>query len=282
MKLGVNYLKEVEELFEEGKIDFVDYFKLFSLNEDISGMDWCIKHRPLMFHGVIGKPSMFAAKDLIKYTDATKMKDILSRGETPYISGHISTCNQTQTLDETFKIIKDNVENYKKTFGKEVVLENIPYGRLCENCLYMIEPEVISKIIYDNECLFLFDISHARKAAEYLHMPFEEYVSKLPMDRVIEIHLAGMYTRKDGERMAYHAKMNEEDYAFLEEALKKYSTLQYITLEYGSYFPKDRLHLLEGENLPLASFERVNPKVKEEVYEQLIRLKEIINRFSDE
>ena len=63
MKLVVNYLKEVEELFEEGKIDFVDYFKLYSLNEDISALDWCIAHRPVMFHGIIGKASMFGEKN---------------------------------------------------------------------------------------------------------------------------------------------------------------------------------------------------------------------------
>ncbi len=35
MKLCVNYLEEVKALVEE-KIDFIDYIKLFSINEDLS------------------------------------------------------------------------------------------------------------------------------------------------------------------------------------------------------------------------------------------------------
>ena len=279
MKLVVNYLKEVEELFEEGKIDFVDYFKLYSLNEDISALDWCIAHRPVMFHGIIGKASMFGEKNLIENTDIYKTKEILEKSKTPYLSGHISTNDTTQTLEETLAIIKENITNYKKVFGKNIALENIPYRKRYEHCTYLINPEIISKIVYENDCMFLFDISHARKAAEYFKMTFEEYVSKLPMDRVIEFHLAGMYTCRDGVKMDYHGKMNEEDYEFLEDAIKKYPTLQYITLEYGSYLPKDKSHLLDGENLPLASFEAVNPKVKEEVYNQLIRIKEIMDRY---
>lgn len=279
MKLVVNYLKEVEELFEEGKIDFVDYFKLYSLNEDISGLDWCIAHRPVMFHGIIGKASMFGEKNLIENTDIDTTKEILEKSKTPYLSGHISTNDTTQTLKETLAIIKENITNYKKVFGKNIALENIPYRKRYDHCIYLINPEIISKIVYENDCMFLFDISHARKAAEYFKMTLEEYVSKLPMDRVIEFHLAGMYTCRDGVKMDYHGKMNEEDYEFFEDAIKKYPTLQYITLEYGSYLPKDKLHLLDGENLPLASFEAINPKVKEEVYEQLIRLKEIMDRY---
>ena len=32
MELCVNYSEEVKELLEEGKIDFIDYLKLFSIN----------------------------------------------------------------------------------------------------------------------------------------------------------------------------------------------------------------------------------------------------------
>lgn len=278
MKIVVNYLKEVQELFEDGKIDFVDYFKLYSLNEDISAIDWCIRHRPVMFHGIIGKASMFGEKNLIKYTDIDKTNEVLKKSKTPYLSGHISVKDGNQTLEETLSAIKENIKGYKDIFGKNIALENIPYRERYDNSIYLIEPEIISKIVYENDCMFLFDISHARKAAEYFKMPFEEYVSKLPMDRVIEFHLAGMYTLPNGTRMDYHGKMNEEDYDFLEEAIDKYPTLEYITLEYGSYFPKDKLYLVDSLDLPLASFESSNPKVKEEVLEQLLRIKEIIDR----
>ena len=51
MKLCVNYLEETKELLEEGKIDFIDYLKLYSINDDLSPFNWCISKRDVMFHG---------------------------------------------------------------------------------------------------------------------------------------------------------------------------------------------------------------------------------------
>ena len=276
MKLVVNYLKEVEELFNEGKIDFVDYFKLYSLDGDLTPMDWCIEHRPVMFHGLVGKASVFGDANLIDITDIKKTKEVLIKTKTPYLSGHICTRNKEQSKEQTIEAIKENVKQYREIFGKEIVLENIPYRDYFKHCDFLLDPELISKIICDNDCMFLFDISHARKAALYLNMPFEEYVSKLPMDRVVEFHLAGMFTMPDGSQIDNHGKLNEEDYEFLEEAIKKYPTLKYITLEYGSHLPKGEKE--EEMPYPVASFKKVNPVVKEEVLEQLTRIKEIIQK----
>lgn len=276
MKLVVNYLKEVQELFEEGKIDFVDCFKLYSLNDDLSPLDWCLEHKEVIFHGIVGGASSFGNKNLIETTNIKETKEVLQKTNVPYISGHICVTNKEQTKEETLEAIKNNIKEFQKILGKKVVLENIPYRSYYEHCLYLIEPEVISQVIYENDCDFLFDLSHARKAALFLQMPFEEYVSKLPMDRVVEIHLAGMYTLPNGNQMDYHGVMHEEDYEFLYNAIRNYPTLKYITLEYGSYWPKEKLYLLNGLNLPLASYETVNPIVKKEVYEQLVRIKEIL------
>lgn len=279
LKIGVNYLLEVQELFNERKIDFVDYFKLYSLNEDLSAIDWCVSHRDVMFHGSVGKSSVFGDKDMFENTDKEKTRKIIEISRTPYISGHISSYNENQSEAETIEAIKNNVDAYRKFFKKEIALENIPYRPKYEHCKYLLEPEMISKIVKENNCHFLFDISHARKAAEFLNIAFEKYVEKLPMDCVIEFHLAGMTKKSDGTEMDYHGKMREEDYAFLEEAIKKYPTLKYVTLEYGSYIPKEKKYLLDGiDDITLTNFENVNPKAKEEVFEQLIRIKEIVSK----
>lgn len=277
MKLAVNYLREVQELWEEGKIDFVDYFKLYSLNNDLSAMDWCTARRPVLFHGLIGEASSFGNVDLLEKTDRVAMERVIAQSRTPYLSGHISHIGEKQTEEETKQAILHNVKQLRKWFGKDILLENIPYRDRYEQDLYLLKPEIISEIVEACDCGFLFDISHARKAASYWNMPFDEYVKKLPMHRVVEFHLAGMYTTKDGVRMDYHGKMNEEDYEFLRQALQTYPTLQVITLEYGSYVPKERrTSMAVGEDLPLVDFDSVNPVAKEEVYEQLRKIKEII------
>lgn len=217
---------------------------------------------------------------MIENTDIQATKAMLEKTKTPYLSGHICTKNEKQTMEETLVALKRNVSEYKRIFGKEIALENIPYREYYNHCTYLLNPELISKIVYENDCMFLFDLSHARKAAMFLNMSFEEYVSKLPMDRVVEFHLAGMFTKPDGTKIDYHTKLNEEDYDFLKEAIKKYPTLKYITLEYGCYVPKEKFKKVEGFDLTLVDFESVNPIAKAEVYEQLIRIKEILH-FGD-
>ena len=304
MKLGVNYLLEVKELFEEGKIDFIDYFKLYSINGELEGIDWCNEKRWLMFHGVIGKGSAVAEKDLIEKIDIPKTIEVINRSRTPHLSLHISIWNGEQTEEETYEAIKQNVDYLKKNIGKNIILENFPYRGARNKHEFLIRPEVISKIVYENDVGFLFDLSHARKAAEHFNMTLEEYVSKLPMDRVVEFHLAGMFDFPDiskeeirnqynkrqiefinkqiekyGMRFDNHGTLHEEDYSFLEEYLPKYkNTLKYITLEYGSYLNGD-LDEDDAAIYPIASFKRSNPKIKEEVLEQLTRLKSIIDNI---
>ena len=303
IKLGTNYLSEIKELFEENKIDFINYFKLFSINDNLDALDWCNSKRWLMFHGVCGKAvSSFGDKDLIKRIDVEKTKKILEESGTPYLSGHIYSASQEQTEEETYEAIKNNIADLKREFGMQIAIENVPYRKKYKHCEYLLKPEVINKIVHDNDVWFLFDISHARKSAEHFNMTLEEYVSKLPMDRVVEFHLAGMYDFPDisseiikkqyterqirfikaatelyGERYDNHGILNEEDYAFLENYIPRYETLKYITLEYGS---ANTIKGFEDDEYtyPIANFGKINPKIKEELLEQLTRLKQIINK----
>ncbi len=300
MKIGVNYLTEVKELFEEGKIDFIDYFKLYSLNTDTSGANWCIKNRWLMFHGLIGKSSQIGNKNLISKIDIEQTKDILVRGGSPYLSCHIAKAPDEYSKEETLKNISENIKNLKETFNMDILLENIPFRDRYMHEEFLLDPEVISRIIYENDVNYLFDISHAKKSAEHFNMSLEEYVEKLPMDRVIEFHLAGMYdflsleeakssmkyTKKQldfiefglskfGKRADNHGKMNEEDYLFLENAISKYKSLKYITLEYGSINTTEDFND-EDFTYPVCRFDKSNIIAKNEVLEQLIRINKIV------
>ena len=301
MKIGVNYLLEAKELYEEGKIDFIDYFKLFSLNGDLSGMDWCVSKRWVMFHGACAEDSSFGDKNLIKRVDIQKTKEMIKKSNTPYMSAHIFAHNNGQTEEELLDTIKENIADFKKEFGLEIALENVPYRDRYEHCEFLIRPETISKIVRENNIMFLFDISHARRSAEHFGMTLEEYVSKLPMERVVEFHLAGIFTLPDiskdeirslytdgqiefiekakiteGERFDNHGILGEDDYIFLKESISKYNSLKYITLEYGS------VNTVKGTRdedviYPLASFKKTNDVVKNEVLEQLNRIKQIVD-----
>ena len=273
MKLCVNYLEETKALLEEGKIDFIDYIKLYSINSDLSPLKWCITKKDVMFHGIVGENgSNIADKNFFLNRDLDLQRRYYDITKTPYISMHINALEEPIPNEhEAIFNIKKNVERLRKEFGREVILENIPgiIGRGEHN--FYSNPDFISKVINETSCGFLFDIGHAKVASEVLNISFENYVKRLPMDKIIEVHLAGCMKNLNGNLVANHSKMHEEDYEFLKNLLKTSNTLRTVTLEYGTIKNKNII----GE-CPIVAYGIVNEKAKEEVYEQLMRIKKIL------
>lgn len=277
MKLCVNYLMELRELFDEGKINYVDYIKLFSIDADLSPFDWCISKRDVMFHGIVGKFSNIGDLDFMENRDFELQKDYFARGKTPYVSAHI--CREEddpRSEEEVLQTIIDNVKQIKELFGMKVILENVPASRKRPKNHFMSNPEFITRVVEEADTGFLFDIGHARAAAEVLEIPFDEYVSRLPMHRLVEMHLAGCMLKLDGTISPNHSKMHEEDYEFVKMALEKYSTIETVTLEYGPFVEQPL-----QEPCVIVSGDRVDSVAKAEVLEQLERLHEIMENYKN-
>lgn len=274
MKLCVNYVMELREIFEECETDFIDYIKLYSIDNDLTPFDWCASKKEIMFHGQVGKMSNVGDSDFVDTRDFELTKEYFKRGNTPYVSSHIArTVEDGKCEEEVFETIKRNVKILKYIFeGMPVILENVPTNESKPSNYFLSSPEFITKVVNECDTGFLFDIGHARVAAEGLNIPFEEYVSRLPMDRVVELHLAGCMLQTNGKLAANHSKMNEEDYEFTKMALQKYPTLQTVTLEYGPVL--DTYDLVNP--CVLIKADSINQEAKAEVIEQLNRLKEII------
>lgn len=273
-KLAVNYLSEVKELFEEGKLEFIDYFKLYSLNEDLTPMDWCIKNGNVLFHGFDENGSFLVNHDLLEKMNIDKVKEYIKITNTPYISAHLEYSNkEIYDKKQILKNVLLNIEKIRDIFNKDIIIENVPYKKGHE---IVSNPDFISEVIEKTNCDFLFDISHARKTASWTNVPFNEYVNRLPMKKIREIHLSGCILDNDGRIQAPHSKMNEEDYKFLQELINKRNNLKVITLEYG--VNKEMYKNEENILFPLCSFNSINLDAKREVYYQLTRIKEIIKR----
>lgn len=275
IKLCVNYLEETKSLLEEGKIDFIDYIKLFSINGDLSPIDWCITKKDVVFHGIIGKNgSNIADGNFFADRDLDMQRRYYEISKTPYISMHINSAVEP-ILDSKKAIleIKENVSRLTKEFNKSVILENVPASYENTETNFYSNPNFISDVISETGCGFLFDIGHARKAAEVFNVSFEEYISMLPMNKVVEIHLAGCMKDSIGNLVPNHSKMHAEDYEFLEKLLKNTKTLKTVTLEYGSTTTKN----IYGE-CPTVAYGRINEQAKEEVLEQLLKLKNILKK----
>jgi len=250
MKLACNYYPETEALVREGRIG-IDYFKFPALGyqldmlKDAEAFAGFIERvsavRPMLLHGL--------------YPD---MERLIARSGTPGISFHPSA-GKTKLNTETVVGI---IRFLKESYGH---LEFISV----ENSGDFIEanPQLLSEIVYQSGCSLLLDVSHAWCAARRLGLDFLDYLAKLPLDRVHEIHING-WVEKGGDIMC-HVKIHEQGYAIL-KALLPVCRPKIVTIEYGR--DDDRL----GCGCPILRPGELNAAAMEEIVEQVERVKEMI------
>lgn len=79
---------------------------------------------------------------------------------------------------------------------------------------YVSEPGFIADVLEATDADFLLDLAHAQVAAVRLGMPIDEYLQRLPLGRVRELHVSGPRLRT-GVLIDAHEPLSEEDYRLL-------------------------------------------------------------------
>lgn len=110
-----------------------------------------------------------------------------------------------------------------------LILENVD-PQPFPGCEFEIQPALIRQVLERTGCGLLLDIGHVRVAAAALGIEAREYISSLPLDRVVQIHLSGPRMRED-RLFDAHETLLEEDYDLLEHTLIR-AHPQLVTLEY--------------------------------------------------
>lgn len=277
MKIACNYYPEVIELIKDNKID-IDYIKFPALTYQMEVFeDLTLKrftdlmrnindYRPVLLHGLNPTFHNITSKDFIKKVDLDVVKEVLEISNSPGISLHLAGIDDTLSRKEIIDIVCSNVKYLKENIdGIEFIsLENVPNYRQYGMCVYA---DFISEVIYKSGADFLLDISHAYTAAIDLNKDIDLYINALPLDKVIEIHINGWITNKNGTMC--HTKINEHGYRILENVLTKCRP-QYLTIEYGRN--NDKINA----GIPLVTPEKINPEVKDEIIEQVNRINAIV------
>jgi len=110
-----------------------------------------------------------------------------------------------------------------------VILENIeplPF----DGYDFEVRTERINKVIDETGCGFLLDIGHARVSAARLGTDVRDYLSNLPLNRVVQVHVSGPRMRA-GRLVDAHEPLQDADYTLLDFVLEK-TRPQVVTLEY--------------------------------------------------
>jgi uncharacterized protein (UPF0276 family) len=134
----------------------------------------------------------------------------------------VDTSNALE-VERVLNVILSDVMGVVEQFGpKRVILENSPYRREEGNTMRLcVMPDLITRLVNETGCGLLLDISHAIITSYCLGMDADEYISKLPMDQLKEMHFAGVHQHKTTGRWMDHLSTQETDWYWLDWVLKR-------------------------------------------------------------
>ncbi len=138
--------------------------------------------------------------DTGKPADWAKIEAIMAQTGTPMVNLHFSAFHEGEDalpeVEQAERVAERAIRDVQRVierFGPErVVVENESPALEDHPLRAVYLPQTIRRVVEATGCGFLFDISHARLAANMLGMSIEAYVEALPVSRTREIHVTGI------------------------------------------------------------------------------------------
>lgn len=199
-----------------------------------------------LFHCELQPIHEFGNKE-IKYLERIK----LNKPDLKLISFHLASCYKNPLLNNgkfhprgekisRRKLISNAKSNFviiKKIFKENIMIaveNNNHYNT--EAYDYITSPKFISQIVNYNKINFLFDIAHAKISSHNMSLSYEEYKNKLPMNRLIQIHIAKPGFNNLGEIYDKHDLPKKKEINETINLIKSFPYVKYITVEYYKNF----------------------------------------------
>lgn len=171
---------------------------------------------------------------------------LLSKGKLHVFSLHVPSCYEDPTVHDGIfhprgrrlerQELLDNAQRNTDTLRKEyagnlvIAIENnnyFPTGAYEE----VADPVFLSKLVENAGAAFLLDLGHARISAHNMVVNADDYLARLPLHRVVQIHLSGYGTNAKVWQDA-HEVLSEAQWQEAESCLRQLPYLRFVTLEY--------------------------------------------------
>jgi uncharacterized protein (UPF0276 family) len=245
MKFGLNYSPEAARLLDGRQIAF-DVYKCPDWPDLIAAAQ---RQRPAYVHF-----PMLAGRNDIEETGWDKIAALLDQTDTPYVNTHLAprvsdfagvpldTIDPAHT-DMLVVAMKRDIQPLIERFGQErVIAENAMWDTEWEIPRPVLEPQVMAKVVEETGVGFLLDLAHARVTALHLRLDVRDYIERLPLRQLRELHITGTRYEIETERWNDHFPMTEPDWALAEWALEQIHQGHWpepwiVSLEYGGVGP---------------------------------------------
>jgi uncharacterized protein (UPF0276 family) len=158
---------------------------------------------PLLLHDYLGQLS-----DPLSDFALQRARTLQERYQGPWIAEHfqcLHTQDRSRSLDYVFPPLYTeefldrfcaNAVTLREAVGAPLVMENIP-GFFSVQHAQMSEAEFLTRFFQRTGCGFLIDVPHIWLAAYYRGLDPRQYLADFPLDRVVEIHVAGVEHDRD-------------------------------------------------------------------------------------
>lgn len=240
MKLAINYSPQAAALLDQGEIEF-DVYKCTHWPEMIADAQ---KQRPAYAHF-----PLLAGRDDIDSLGWSTIERTLAITDTPYVNTHLAprasdfgvALDSTNPIEgeQLFDAMTRDIVRMVEHFGAEkVILENANWDPNYEVPQLVLDPVMITRAVEETGCGLLLDLAHAHMSAVHLGIDTREYISRLPVHALRELHVAGTtYVESEG-RLVDHYPMSEIDWSLTAWALERihagdWASPWVVSLEYG-------------------------------------------------
>jgi len=189
MRFAVNYSVPMQKLLRESAVD-CDLLKCPEWEGVVSAAR---PLRPVHVHFEIS-----VGNGGFDHLDFSLIRAMLASTQTPHLNCHlmgrpdldpsspVDRRKQLKSWVSGMQYLKDKVP------GVKLVVENLPYIADFYGSTIGSSPDVIARAIVEADAGLLLDLSHARISCHYLGMDLKDYVARLPMERLAELHITGL------------------------------------------------------------------------------------------
>jgi len=229
----------------QDKIDFLeitaDHY-LDATPEKLRELDLLKRHFTLIPHAINLSLGSAEGIDEIYIEKLARLIDVV---EPPYWSEHICFTKAggisighlapLPFTNEALDVLSRNIEAVKKKISAPLILENITYMMKLPDA-EMSESEFVSKVVEENDCGLLLDVTNLFINSVNQKYDWREYVGKLPPERVVQLHFAGGHKHKELLIDSHSHKTPNEVWEVTEDVLKRFPVKSAI-LERDENFP---------------------------------------------
>jgi len=172
---------------------------------DDAGFPYIRDRFPLLLHDYLGQLS-----DPLSPHALERARHLQDMYRSPWVAEHFQ-CLHTQDHDRTLDYVfpplyteeflqrfEANARVLQDAVGAPLVMENIP-GFFSLEHTQMSEAKFLRRFFDDTGCGFLLDLPHIWLAAHYSGVKAREYLKDFPLEKVVEMHVAGVEEDRDLE-----------------------------------------------------------------------------------